>query len=265
MINRANGMHAIDPEWSEEPYPGRQGLRRNVLILPADGVIKVELEDDFHHFSVTLEHDGKLVTGVGTGAQRYPWTTCPAAGPFLAGRLTKTPLKDVKGFESPLLHCTHLYDLAVLAARHALIDEQVLYCAFVADPVDGKVFASLRRNGVSVLEWWLEGQDIEPGSTYAGHSLRKLKNWAAELDPEPREHAEVLRRAVFIANGRDFSPRSVETAAELETMQGACFTFDAERSSQAAPVVGSKKDFTASEAAPLGDLIGTPGSPNDRS
>lgn len=250
-------MNVLDPQWAEDAESGRPGLRRNILILPKPGTVEIELEDDFHHFILKLEHDGTTVTTVQTAAPRHPWTTCPASGPFLASRLENTPLRDVRGFDTPLIHCTHLHDLAVIAARHALSGEALFYSAFVADPVEGKVFASLHRNGVCVLEWRLNGQDIEPGSAYAGYNLRKLKVWASTLDPEPREHAEILRRAVFVANGRGFSPGSVERASELEGMQGACFTFDTDRSAHAAPVVGSKKDYSSGKTMPLGSRLQT--------
>ncbi|MHB9880372.1 hypothetical protein ACSMXM_12040 [Pacificimonas sp. ICDLI1SI03] len=256
MANGGNATDLLDPRWAQDAEPGRAGLRRNILILPMAGAVEVEMEDDFHHFALELGHDGTTVTTVETAAPRHPWSTCPAAGPFLANRLTHTPLRDVQSFETPLIHCTHLYDLAVIAARHALSDRPVLYSAFVADPVEGKVFARLRRNGADVLSWWLDGQVIEPWSRYAGHNLRKLKVWGAGLDPEAREHAEMLRRAAFIANGRGFSPRSALRASDLAGMQGACFTFDAERSAHAAPVLGSKKDFTDAGTAPLGERLG---------
>ena len=38
------------------------------------------LEDDFHHFEVTLQHDGAHVTAIDMHAVRWPWATCPAAG-----------------------------------------------------------------------------------------------------------------------------------------------------------------------------------------
>ena len=43
------------------------------------------LEDDFHHFEVTLHHDGAHVTGIEMHAVRWPWATCPDAGAAAAG------------------------------------------------------------------------------------------------------------------------------------------------------------------------------------
>jgi len=38
------------------------------------------LEDDHHHFGITLIHDRAVVTDVRTAALRHPWVTCPSAG-----------------------------------------------------------------------------------------------------------------------------------------------------------------------------------------
>jgi len=51
------------------------------------------LEDDFHHFEVTLTHDNAVVTGVTMEARRWPWATCPAAGENL-DKLVGMPLSD---------------------------------------------------------------------------------------------------------------------------------------------------------------------------
>ena len=54
---------------------------RTVTLEP--GVVWGGLEDDFHHFEVTIRHDGATVTDLDMEAWRWPWATCPTpAGPL---------------------------------------------------------------------------------------------------------------------------------------------------------------------------------------
>ena len=55
--------------------------------------------------------------------------------------------------EAPLTHCTHMLDLAILAAAHAGDAAPTLYEMLVDDPGNGPRQAILRRNGVEALRW----------------------------------------------------------------------------------------------------------------
>src|SRR5206468_2244694 len=125
--------------------PGRLGMRRVQMIDPRPGCVTAEVEDDYHRFFVELRHDGERITGVSTDAKRFPWTTCPAAGEHLAQRITGVALRDVEGREAPLSHCTHMLDLAIMAAAHAHATQPTLYEMLVDDPHDGARQAILRR------------------------------------------------------------------------------------------------------------------------
>ena len=50
------------------------------------GTVWGGLEDDFHHFEVTLHHDGDHVTGLEMEALRWPWAPYPDAGRKLQKR-----------------------------------------------------------------------------------------------------------------------------------------------------------------------------------
>lgn len=241
----------LDPAWAIDAHAGEPGFRRRILIVPEPGHVRADLEDDFHHFTVDIAHDGETVTGVDTGAPRYPWTTCIAAGPFLAERLRGTPIADAAGFDAQLSHCTHLFDLALLAAANTDEPGAIFYTAFVADPVDGRTQAELRCNGQLVLVWALDGQTILAPSPHAGRSLRELRTWRTDLAPKDRERAMILRRAVFLVQGRRFDPGTVGTAAQMTQQRGVCFTYDPARSANSYPIVESKLDFTKEPEPPL--------------
>ena len=120
---------------------GKIACRRLQLIDPQPGRVTAEVEDDYHRFFVDLRHDGERITGVATNAKRSPWTTCPSAGDHLAERLTGALLSEVASREDPLTHCTHMLDLAILAAAHADDAAPTLYEMLVDDPHGGPVGA----------------------------------------------------------------------------------------------------------------------------
>ena len=75
--------------------PSRYGegvyRRRIRLVLTDPGVVRAELEDDYHHFRCTLTFADGLITGCEGEAVRHPWTTCPGAMGLLRS-LAGTPL-----------------------------------------------------------------------------------------------------------------------------------------------------------------------------
>src|SRR5437763_740492 len=67
--------------------------RRRIAITTVEpGVVVSDLEDDFHHFVITLRHDGRRVESVRAESERWPWSTCPAAAEPLR-KLANMPLE----------------------------------------------------------------------------------------------------------------------------------------------------------------------------
>lgn len=231
--------------------PGEAGLRRAVLVDPRPGRVSAFVEDDFHHFEIALDHRDGRITNVAATTIRHPWTTCAGAGPLLAERLKGTALADAAGFDSVLSHCTHLFDLAVFAAKKAAGDRPELFRMIVTDMVDGKRKAMIDRNGEPVLTWHLDRETILPPHGSAGLSLRQIKHWSADLEPREREGAMLVRRAVFISLGRLFDP---DLGGDVPNPPpGACFAHQPENFDPDARARGSRRDFTN---APLGPLAG---------
>ena len=140
--------------FTEGPY------RRRIRLLSTDpGVVEAALEDDFHHFALTLRHDGERVIDIAGRARRWPWSTCADA---------VIPLRQIEGMSlsprctsvataaDPRANCTHLFDLAGLAVAHAARGvERRQYDAEIPRPVDRRSRARLWRDGQVVLEWQL--------------------------------------------------------------------------------------------------------------
>lgn len=231
---------------------GEPGCRRNQLIVPRAGAVRADVEDDFHHFWVEIEHDGARVKAMRTGAERWPWTACPTAGLYLAERMRGAPLDALAQVDSPLSHCTHQYDLALLAAAHAHDTEPTLYSTFSSDRENPRV-AELYRNATLELHWKLDGSDIVSPGLGHGLSLRQLKQWEKALTPDQREAARVLRRTIFITGGRAFDYDGKATADKVTQSVGACYTFQPERSARAALTM-VQRDFTYG-GVPLSERI----------
>ena len=59
---------------------GTTGYRRRIeLVTVSPEVVQGELEDDFHHFRVSIAHRDRRVVALDGEAVRHPWSTCPAA------------------------------------------------------------------------------------------------------------------------------------------------------------------------------------------
>ena len=251
---------------------GADVYRRRILVRTvAPGEVVTDLEDDFHHFRVTLRHDGRVVESVEAESIRWPWSTCPgAAVPLraLAGAPLSRRWTHAARFAKPALNCTHQFD----AAAHAITQ-----AARVGDGSGGagrqydvEIAALLARghepalnrlwvDGRLALQWRMQAArepiDLPPelaGAPWRGGFLR----WADEhLDPDRAEQACVLRRASDIGMGRGMPLDDIPVASQLPgSMRGVCHSLQPEVAPVAFRHVGSIRDFaSAPERLPNAD------------
>src|SRR5271155_4335045 len=159
------------------PLDQLPGFRRRFRITPRPDSVCSELEDDYHRMSVTLIHDGRTVKRIEPVMERVPWTVCPGAAQQLQQTFTDVALVDFAARGEKRENCTHLHDLAILAAAHAFDGEPLLYDLLVSDPIDGRRRAELRRNGAAVLAWSDEKNCLVEPAELAGVTLQKLRPW----------------------------------------------------------------------------------------
>ena len=184
------------------PYLSGVYRRRLRMVITAADTVEGGLEDDFHHFTVTLRHNGARVTSVDAGAVRWPWTTCPDAA---------TPLRAIEGMPlsprclavgdhaDPRMNCTHMFDLAGLAVAHAArggeVGETRQYDVEIPYGVQagGQRLVRLARDGEPRLEWTIAGRGIESPPPYSEQSWRGgFLRWADRtLEVEDAEAAIV--------------------------------------------------------------------------
>ncbi len=237
---------------------GEGCYRRCIVLDAAVGSVRGELADDFHHFAVSLRHDGRTAGRLEGEAVRVPWTTCPGALEPLrrmeGAPITRT-LADLTAHTRARAQCTHLHDLACLAiAQAARFAEGAAprrrYDATLPDRTDGRTRATLARDGETILEWQLQKSRITDASLDAftglelgGIGLVRLIH--RELDPDIAEAAWILQRAVFIGAGRRHDFEAMPAASVFAQVVGAaCHTFDPARVDDAHRNRGTLRDFT---------------------
>ena len=147
------------------------------------GEARGALEDDYHHFRVSLRHDGRQVTHTDSGALRFPYVTCPAAGgelTRLVGMALSSVANSVVLHTDAKLHCTHMLDLAGLAVAAAArgIARRTYDCT-VPDRIEGVTHPALERDGAPVLRWTVDRAVILSPAPYADRELRAgFAGWA---------------------------------------------------------------------------------------
>jgi hypothetical protein len=221
-------------------------LLRTVRVAVRPHEVRAVVEDDFHHFRVTVHHDGSVLTELHGETLRRPWSTClQAAGQLqrLHGMALSRCSSDVARHTDRQFQCTHLFDLAGLAVAVATRNLRSLrYDMRVTDAVDGTREAELLKNGQRMIHWTLQQTLIIGNTPFDGVELREgFAEWALRtLSENECEAALALRRAVFISNGRKVN---LDALAHPPATSG-CFTLQPERASQAVRMLGSTLDFT---------------------
>lgn len=223
------------------------GFRRRIRVEAGARAVVALLEDDYHCMAVTLEHEAGVVRAVIPVMYREPWTTCPGAIAQLRETFAGRPLAEVTARADKQRNCTHLHDLAVLAASHADRAGGFAYDVRVSDPADGRRLLEIRRDDVPLMCWVeQDGVLVSPDSA-AGRTLFTLRGWIAGLPGVLREPARLLQWAGIVAHGRSMERARLGSAVGMPPN---CYTFQPERVASARRI-GKIVDFSAGDAAPL--------------
>ena len=222
------------------------------MVAPQTHQVTVAVEDDYHCMAVTLHHDGVTVADTLGVMERKPWTTCPGAPAVLMATFDGVPLVDVAARGAKQANCTHLHDLAVLAAAHARDAEPTRYDILACDPVDGLVTAEIRRDGVMIHRIEHRDNIVSTPEAIAGVSVFKLRGWIESLDGLDKEAARLLQWGTILAHGR-ITP--MERQSDASRMPPNCYTFQPENAVNAVRV-GEVIDFSRGGRAPLSHFDG---------
>jgi hypothetical protein len=228
--------------------------RRRIRVRTLEaGVVVSELEDDFHHFVVTLRYDSEHVISCENASYRWPWATCPdAAEPLrkLAGMPLARRFTAAGRWTDPKQNCTHQFDTACHAITHAANGrESRVYDVEIPrrDLATGETRVRLWVDGEPRLAWSIDWNGIvDPPPPFDAAPWRGgFMRWAdATLPEDDAECAIVLRRACDIGMGRGMDLDAVPVADQLpQTMGGICHTMQPGVAEVAFRHVGSIRDF----------------------
>ncbi|MEW9854346.1 DUF2889 domain-containing protein [Novosphingobium sp. M1R2S20] len=228
------------------PTAAPKGYRRRIRVIPQHGLVTALLEDDIHAMAVRLAHDGQKVVHIESFLDRMPWNTCPGAAAVLVDTFAGLPLKEVTLRKARKANCTHLHDLAVIAAEHAFDAEEICFDISVSDPVAGRRELMLQRNGSCALHWTeQDGQLVAPPEV-AGRSLLTLRDALSAMTPQEAEAGRLLQWAGLVAHGRTIP---LERQNDALKMPPNCYTFQPDRA-RVARRIGEVVDFSDSERTP---------------
>ena len=228
------------------------GFRRRFRVLPKSTHVTAAVEDDFHCMVVTLHHANGIVGAVQAAMERWPWTTCPGAVATLGTTFTGVVLAEVAARGLKTQNCTHLYDLAIIAAAHANDAEAMVYDVFVSDEIDGQKHAEICKDGAVILDWTIESDVLQAPKALAGTPLLQLRDWIAARDPATREAARILQWASLIAHGRSIP---MAQQSDATRMPPNCHTFQPDRA-RIAERTGRTLDFSGTFRRPLDHFDG---------
>lgn len=235
--------------------------RRCIRIVTSGNEARADLEDDLHRCAVTIRHDGACVTAIRGESIRIPWSLCPQAVQAL-DRLLGMPLaphpQAVFRHTDGSQQCTHLFDLAGLAIAHAARGTAQRQYDIEAPYLreTGPRTLTLRRDGVEILHWTIDGTTLLAPEAFAGRDIKRLNAWADSAFPDPDDYEAIalLRRAVLISKARLHDWDIFPTAADTRHGTGACYVFQPGTQERATRMVGTAREFTDAPERMLSDL-----------
>ena len=240
------------------PFPlnpdyGHGATRRRVRLWNDNGGVSAILSDIFHEMHCHIAHDGVNITGVEGTMLRVPTSSCAGAVAPLR-ELIGTPLRvsprEIYRGGRILQHCTHLFDLVVLAIGHASRGEcgERLFDAIVPDTLDAVFEAEINLDGALVHRWTIEQGVIQAPAILYGKSLFKgFSTWSSKLfDGSEWDAAMILARTCMIAGGRAYLTDvwKGEPIARNNTIIGACYSYAPERLQEGVFLGDNVRDFS---------------------
>lgn len=223
------------------------GFRRRFFVHPSPARVIAAVEDDYHCMAVALCHDDGIITAVEPVMDRVPWTTCPGALEVIAKTFTGVRLADAAARGEKPANCTHLHDLALLAAAHAHDSVAIQYDIVVSDPVEGRVIAEIRRDGEAIHRLIHQDDRLESPAGLAGLSLFALRDWIRSLPAREQEAARLLQWGAILAHGRTYP---MDRQSDASKMPPNCYTFQPPTRDRAVRI-GTVFDFSQGRFAPL--------------
>lgn len=235
------------------PHYGKGVTRRRVRLTGEPGMVFAELEDHAHAMRLRLHHrDGRIVA-IEPDFHRYPLTACAGATEPLQMLVGEPVGQDARTFFSggrARRNCTHMFDLAWLASRHALRGNvQRLYSVDIPDAPDDRMEVIVDCDGAELLRLVVEAGVIQSPPLFAGrHLFRGFVSWINETDALGEaeiEAAMIVQKVVLIQPARRYQlPAGPVVDPEKSAVAGACHSYAPERIEHAERRAGAVRDFS---------------------
>lgn len=227
--------------YPRNPDYGTGACRRIITIASRQGVVDAHLSDDFHEIRCRVSHDGQIVTAIESEAIRIPTSACPAAASVLqelVGVRLDTSRRAFFADGRALRHCTHLFDLAVLAIGFGQAPPvQTRFEAIVPDEVNAPVHLSIRQDNQLIHRWIVrDGVILEPEALRGNVLGKGFAHWASTaFSGTDLDAATILARTWLIAIGRQFliAAATGQSIANNRDMMGRCFAYAPENATTA--------------------------------
>lgn len=263
MTSREASPQSAGPIGFETRNPnfGQGCLRRRIRLIAREGIVTAGVEDAYHSFRLTMAHDGHRITALTPQYLRVPLTTCSTATiPLqrLVGISLATSWRELATNESPLSHCTHLYDLTLLAMAQALRGGTRTYEVRVPDEHPGPVWTTLHRDDELVFRWQtFDSIILAPTDLADKPLLRGFSRWATRhFSGEDLEAALVLHKGYFVSRARawDVEAGAGKPVTHHTMMRGACHSYSEPQISAAIRQRGMTIDTSDPNLLLLADL-----------
>lgn len=242
------------PEEYAPPNPqyGRGTYRRRTLLRRKPGAIEVVMEDCSHAMQLLMQHRDGAITDLQGEVVRAPVTSCRRA-PDQLTELLGLPLTDnadIYRQHSPQhLHCTHLYDMALLAIEFALREGgQQQFDVEVGDEVEGAIDGKIFLDQQLIHHWVVRQGKLAEPAKFAGQSAFKgFAHWAkSQFSGDALLCAFGLQRGLMVANARrwDMAAIAGEPADTFGPPPGACYSYTKGREKDAVRTANPVRDFS---------------------
>lgn len=243
-----------DPEGKVAPNPdyGSGVFRRRIRLTQSDTEVLVELEDCSHAMRLSLSHDHQSIISVEGDVIRAPVTSCSSAPEKLASFIGLPLYQDLDHYRSETpqnIHCTHLYDMALLAVTHSqstIATRQ--FDVTIHDEQEGIIDADICLDGRQIHHWLLENGQIAAPTAHAGQSVFKgFIAWAKnEFSGVNLSCAFALQRGLMVAGARRWDMYSVagQPADTFGPSPGVCYSYSEGRDKHAVRSENPTRDFT---------------------
>ena len=223
------------------PRDGSQAFHRRHELRAVDAhTVLAAIEDDMHHFELTLRHDGRVVTAVEGRAVRWPWAPC-VDGARVIDALVGVPLSPsssaVGAWTDATSQCTHQFDLAGLAVAHAARHAaggaaSRSYLAVVPDWHEHPFDAWILRDGAEVLRFTVgvRARSRRPRPSPGSRSTSGSSSGARPTSTTtPRRPRSLLRRAAWMSPARHIDLEAFAMIGDSMVKTGVCYATQPER------------------------------------